>query len=234
MSSKIKVLIVDDDVLVRTCIRAHLNLAPEITVVGEAGQGDEALKLARETKPHVVLMDLMMPGISSIEVISRLIRIYSDLKVVVLTGMNNKVFPKRLLDIGVRGYLTKQSSADELIAAVLKVYNGARYITAVVAQDIAMDNINTADTSLFDELSKREFQIMMMIVNGYKVDYISDKLCLSPKTISSHRYAILTKLGVRNDVALTHLAINQGLIDVAPPEDIAGVDAPPPEETTDA
>ena len=213
----INVLIVDDHVLVRTCIKALLSQSTQVKVLGEAGTGEEALRLVRETKPHVILMDLMMPGLSSIEVISRLLRVYPDIKVVVLTSSNNTAFPSRLLELGVKGYLTKNSNGDELIEAVIKVHRGERYITPEVAQNIAISNIDPLSASHFHDLSNREFQIMMMIINGYKVDYISDKLCLSPKTISSHRYAILTKLNVKNDVELTHLAIKQGLIDVAAP-----------------
>lgn len=215
----INVLIVDDHVLVRTCIKAHLSQATDVRVVAEAGNGEEALKLVRETKPHIVLMDLMMPGISSVEVINRLVRIYPDIRVIVLTATNNSAFPKRLLDLGVRGYLTKQSTADELIEAVHKVYKGERYITPLVAQSLALSNIETETSTPLSTLSNREFQIMMMIVSGYKVDYISDKLCLSPKTISSHRYAIFGKLDVKNDVELTHLAIRQQLIDITAPQE---------------
>ena len=219
----INVLIVDDHVLVRTCIKAHLSQSKEICVIAEASSGEEALKLARETKPNIVLMDLMMPGISSIEVINRLVRIYPDMKVIVLTGSSSNAFSGRLLDLGVRGYLTKESTADELVDAIIRVYKGERYIIPAIAQNLAMSNIDPRSASIFKELSNREFQIMMMIVNGYKVDYISDKLCLSPKTISSHRYAIFTKLNIKNDVELTHLAVKYSLLDIAAPQTLANL-----------
>ena len=214
----INVLLVDDHVLVRTCIRKLLTHSTGIKVVGEAGNGEDALRQVRELKPQVIIMDIMMPGISSVEVINRLRRVYPEVKIIILTAVDNNAFPKRLLDLGVLGYLTKDSTADELIEAVKKVFKGERFITQRIAQGMAISNIDPDCASPFNELSNREFQIMMMIVNGYKVDYISDKLCLSPKTISSHRYAIFSKLQVKNDVELTHFAINQGLIDVSPPE----------------
>jgi len=215
----INVLLVDDHVLVRSGVKAMLSGISGIKVIGEAGNGEEALRLVRETKPNVVITDIMMPGLSSVEVINRLRRVYPEIRIIILTALDNNAFPKRLLDLGAMGYLTKDSTNEELIDAVRKVYRGERYITQKIAQGIAISNIDPKSASPFNELSNREFQIMMMIINGYKVDYISDKLCLSPKTISSHRYAIFSKLGVKNDVELTHMAIEHGILDVsAPPE----------------
>ncbi len=218
MSTMINVLLVDDHVLVRTCIKSLLAHVPGIRVIGEAGNGEEAMRLVREEKPSVIIMDIMMPGISSVEVINRLRRIYPEIKIVILTAVDNQAFPKRLLDLGASGYLTKDSTSDELIEAIKKVARGGRHITNRIAQGMAISKIDPDVASPFNQLSNREFQIMMMIINGYKVDYISDKLCLSPKTISSHRYAIFSKLDVKNDVELTHFAIKHGIIDISAPE----------------
>ena len=217
--NSIKIVIVDDLVLVRDCIRALVELASGIEVVGEADNGEDAIQVIRDTNPDQVILDIMMPGLSSIEVTNRIKRSFPKVKIIILTAVTNNAFPQRLLDIGAAGYLTKGTAWEELIQAIRTVQNSDEtYITPTIAQNLALKNIAPESSSSIDKLSDREFQIMMMIINGHKVEYIADKLCLSPKTINSHRYRIFAKLDVQNDVELTHFAIKQGIIEVSPPE----------------
>jgi two-component system, NarL family, invasion response regulator UvrY len=209
----INVLIVDDHDLVRTGIRKILSEVSGIKVVGEACTGEESVKLARQHNPHVVLMDVKMPGIGGFEATRKLLRMDPDLKVLVLTTVNNDLYPARLLQIGAAGYITKGSSMDEMVQAIRVVNSGQRYISPEIASQLAFRHVNDKEDSPFDTLSERELQVMLMITKGIKVQDIAEKLCLSPKTVNSYRYRIFEKLGVKNDVELTLLAIRYGLIE---------------------
>ncbi len=216
----IKVFLVDDHALVRNCIKAILARDKDVKVVGEAESGESALKGIKETQPDVVVLDILMPGLSCIDVARRLRRLYPRLKLVILTGTNSEVFPKRFIDIGALGYVTKESGIDEVVMAIKKAYQGQRHISAQVAQQLFLVHVEDSSASLFDKLSDRELEILMMIIHGHEVEYIADKLCLSSKTVNSHRYRIFKKLGVENDVELTHFAVKHGLIDVSAPDEI--------------
>lgn len=213
MPKLIKTLIVDDHDLVRTGIRRMLDDASGISVVGEARSGEEAVKNAREIRPDVVLMDVKMPGIGGLEATRKLMRMDPDVKVLVVTVCDDDIFPSRLLQAGAAGYLTKGASCDEMVQAIRAVYAGQRYISPSVAQQLAFKHLNDNDESPIDTLSERELQVMLMITKGLKPQEISDKLCLSPKTVNSYRYRLFEKLDVKNDVELTLLAIRHGLVD---------------------
>jgi two-component system, NarL family, invasion response regulator UvrY len=209
----INVLLVDDHDLVRTGIRNYLNEVPGIKVVGEARTGEEAVKIARNANPHVVLMDVKMPGIGGFEATRKLLRLNPDLKILVVTSCENDVYPARLLQIGAYGYMTKGSSMEEMLQAVRAVNIGQRYISPAIANTLALMQVSLRKDSPFDLLSERELQVMLMITKGSKVQDIADHLCLSPKTVNSYRYRIFEKLAVKNDVELTLLAMRYGLIE---------------------
>ncbi len=209
----INVLLVDDHDLVRVGIRRLLTDVSGIKVVGEAKSGEEALKLARELKPQVILMDVKMPGIGGLEATRKLLRSDPDVKVIAVTVYGEEPFPTRLLQAGAVGYITKGSSLDEMVQAIRNVHAGQKYLSPEVAQQLALRHLTDQDDSPFDSLSERELQVMIMITNGQKVQAISDKLCLSPKTVNSYRYRLFEKLGVNSDVELTHLAIRHGMLD---------------------
>ncbi|MBX9587205.1 MAG: UvrY/SirA/GacA family response regulator transcription factor [Gammaproteobacteria bacterium] len=209
----IRTLIVDDHNLVRHGIQSMLNGVEGIKVVGEALNGEDAVKLAREVRPDVVLMDLKMPGIGGLEATRKLLRIDPDIKVLVVTVCDDDIFPARLLQAGASGYLTKGAKKDELIQAIRAVHSGQRYISPAIAQQLAFKHLTDADDSPIESLSERELQVMLMIVNGLRPAEISEKLCLSPKTVNSYRYRLFDKLKVKNDVELTLLAIRHGLMD---------------------
>ena len=209
----ISVLIVDDHDLVRTGIRLMLENANGIKVVGEAKSGEEAVKMGREFKPHVVLMDVKMPGIGGFEATRKLIRLDPDLKVLVVSTCDNDVYPSRLLQVGASGYLTKGTSMDEMVKAIKAVHAGQRYISPEIANRLAFRHVSEEESSPFDTLSERELQVMIMITKGMKVQEIAERLHLSPKTVNSYRYRIFEKLQIKNDVELTLLAIRHGLIE---------------------
>ncbi len=209
----IKVLLVDDHQLVRAGIRRILDDAEDIEVCGEAGSGEEALKQVKQTRPEVVLMDVNMPGIGGLEATRKLLRLDESLKIIALTVHVDEPYPSRLLEAGALGYLTKGCDEQEILNAIRAVHVGQRYIGADIARQMALSGLSGKTKNPFDKLSQREIQVMMMITQGQKVQEISDILCLSPKTVSTYRYRLYEKLGVSNDVELTHLAIRHHMID---------------------
>jgi len=209
----IKVLLVDDHELVRTGIRRLLDDFEDIEVIAEADSGELAINLVREHRPKVVLMDVNMPGIGGLEATRKLIQIDPDIKVIVVTIHLDEPFPTRLLKAGASGYLTKGCAVREIVDAIRQVSNGKRFIGTDVAQQLAMTMLPGSDKSPFDALSQRELQVMLMVTQGQKIQEIADKLCLSPKTVSTYRYRLFEKLDVKSDVELTHLAMRHGMID---------------------
>jgi len=209
----IKVLLVDDHELVRTGIRRLLDDTSGIKVVGEAVSGEEAVLEARKLKPDVVLMDVNMPGIGGLEATRKLVQLDPSLKVIIVTIHTEEPFPTRLLEAGAAGYLTKDCGINEIVNAIRAVIEGERYIGAEIAQQMALTMMPGAANSPFQILSQREMQVMMMVTQGQNVQQISDKLCLSPKTISTYRHRLFEKLNVDNDVELTRLAIRHGILE---------------------
>lgn len=208
----IRVMLVDDHELVRLGIRRLLGDFDDIEVVVEAASGEDALSLVKEHKPNVVLMDVNMPGIGGVEATRKLLKVDPDLSVVAVTAHAEQPYPARLLEAGVKGYITKECDSDEIAKAIRTTAKGEFYFSALIAQEMAM-NFATEGKSPFDGLSQREWQIMTMISRGDKVQEIADSLCLSPKTVSTYRYRLMEKLKVNTDVELTHLAIRHGVID---------------------
>lgn len=208
----IRVLLVDDHRLFRLCLRRMLEGLKGLQVVGEAENGEGAVAAARELRPNVILMDLLMPGIGGLEAIRRIALMELDIRVIVLSACEGQPFPVQALRAGAVGYLTKGVSADELQSAVRRVFLGKRYLSADVAQDLAVSAFEERPAGPFDALSNREMQVMMMVVNCHKVADISSSLHLSPKTVNSYRYRIFEKLNVSSDVELALLAARYGML----------------------
>ncbi|KJS34082.1 MAG: chemotaxis protein CheY [Pseudomonas sp. BRH_c35] len=210
----IRVLVVDDHDLVRTGISRMLADISGLQVIGQADSGEDAIRKARELKPDVVLMDVKMPGIGGLEATRKLLRSYPDLKVIAVTICEEDPFPTRLLQAGAAGYLTKGAALEEMVQAIRMVFGGQRYISPQIAQQLALKSFQPQlSESPFDLLSEREIQIALMIANCQKVQSISDKLCLSPKTVSTYRYRIFEKLSITSDVELALLAVRHGMVD---------------------
>lgn len=211
-------MLVDDHELVRTALKHLLTEIKGLKIVAEASTGEDALKLAREKNPDIVLMDIKMPGIGGLEATRKLLRFNPDMKVVVLTSCENEPFPSRFLQAGAMGFITKAAGQDELLNAVRGVMAGQRYISPRIAQSLVLNQMSENQGAPFDLLSDRELQVMMMITKGGKVSEISEKLCLSTKTVNSYRYRIFDKLNINSDVELTHLALRHGMLDGIPEE----------------
>jgi len=209
----IRVLLVDDHKLMRTGIRLILEDTPDVRVVGEADSGETAIALSRELKPDVVLMDVSMPGIGGLEATRKLLAAESNVKVIVVSVHATEPFPMRLMEAGAQGYLTKDCAGGEIIKAIRQVDAGQRYITSVIAQQLALSAVEGTHGAPFKQLSQRETQVMLMITAGASPQIIADKLHLSPKTVSTYRARLFQKLGVTNAVELTRLALRYGIIE---------------------
>lgn len=208
----IRLLLVDDHKLFRVGLRKMLQDVKGMQIIGEADDGETAVRLAREERPNVVLMDLIMPGIGGLEAIRRIARMELDIRVVALSACDHAPFPVQALRAGAAGYLTKGAKAEELAVAIKRAFVGKRYLSNDVAQDLAVASFEEDGVAPFDQLSNREMQIMMMVVSCHRVNDISSSLHLSPKTVNSYRYRIFEKLNVKSDVELALLAVRHGML----------------------
>jgi two-component system invasion response regulator UvrY len=211
----IKVMVVDDHELVRSGISRMLADDSDIQVTGQACSGEDALNKVREDRPDVVLMDLRMPGIGGLEATRRILRIDDEIKVIAVTACADDPYPTRVMQAGASAYITKGADLREMIRAIRMAHSGQRYISPEIAQKMALRQLGDgeAEETPFEQLSERELQIALMIVDCHKVQDISDKLCLSPKTVNSYRYRIFEKLNISSDVELTLMAVRLGLLD---------------------
>lgn len=208
----ISLLLVDDHDLVRTGIRRILEDVPEFDVVGEVQNGEDAVKFCRNNTPDVVLMDMNMPGIGGLEATKQILRISEESRVIVLSVHSENPIPSKVMQMGAFGYLTKNAEPSEMINAIRKVASGQKYVAPEIAQQIAIGQISLSDANPFEQLSKRELEITMMLTKGAKVPDIATHLNISAKTVNTYRYRMFEKLHVTSDVELTHLALRHRLI----------------------
>lgn len=208
----VEVIVVDDHDLVRMGLVRLLSDVDGIRVVASGASGEEAVELAKKHDPDVMLMDVRMPGMDGIEATKKIQRFLPDIRIIAVTACVDDPFPSRLLQAGASGYLTKDASTDEMVQAIKTVMAGQKYLTPDIAQKLALQSFGGSGNP-FNDLSDREMQIAMMICSCKKVQEISDKLCLSPKTVNTYRYRVFEKLSVTSDVELTHVAIRHGLLE---------------------
>ncbi|WP_336368239.1 UvrY/SirA/GacA family response regulator transcription factor [Marinobacter sp. C2H3] len=214
----IRVLVVDDHELVRSGITRMLADNPDIDVIGQVASGEEAIEAVRKNPPDIVLMDIRMPGIGGLEATRRILRIDDAIRVIVVTACADDPYPTRVMQSGASAYITKGADIKEMVRAIRMAHSGQRYISPEIAQKMALkqisgDGAEDGELSKFERLSEREMQIAMMVVDCQKVQDISDKLCLSPKTVNSYRYRIFEKLEISSDVELALMAVRLGLLD---------------------
>ena len=210
----IKLLLVDDHDLVRTAIARTLSDSSDLNVVGEASSGEQAYNMVRELLPDVVLMDIRMPGIGGLEATRKIKQRFPEVKILALSACDEEPFPTRLLQAGASGYLTKGVCIEETIRAIRQVAAGHHYLSSGIVQQMALKTYDKKQPdNPFDQLSEREMQISLMIASGQKIQVISDLLCVSPKTVNTHRYRIFSKLNIENDVELALLAVRHNLVE---------------------
>lgn len=210
--SVINVMLVDDHAVVRMGFKMLLETDAEIKVVCEAESGEQAIQRYMEFKPHVVVMDITMPGIGGLEAIERILAKDSAAKILVLSAHEDSVHPKRVLNAGAMGYLTKRSAAEEMIKAIRVVASGKKYLEAGVAQQMAIQQL-TGDQNPVDVLSPREFEVFMALAKGKTTNEIAETLFLSPRTVGTHLYNIKQKLNANNSAEIALIAMRSGLLE---------------------
>lgn len=210
--SQINVMLVDDHAVVRMGFKMLLELDADIKVVVEAESGEQSIQRYMEFKPTVVVMDITMPGIGGLEAIERILAKDSSAKILVLSAHEDSVHPKRVLNAGAMGYLTKRSAAEEMIKAIRTVASGKKYLEASVAQQMAIQQLS-GDQNPVDVLSPREFEVFMALAKGKTTNEIAETLFLSPRTVGTHLYNIKQKLNANNSAEIALIAMRSGLID---------------------
>ena len=204
----IKVFLLDDHGLMRAGYRMILEPQADIEVVGEASSGEDALPMIRKLKPDVVLCDLHMPGVSGLDITERLVKGQSPSRVIIVSVQVDGPMPRRLLDAGAFGYVGKCCDAVELLKAIREVARGRRYLGADIAQTLALGE---RGGSPFDLLSRREMEISLLFCQGLRAEDIARKLSLSGKTVATHKYRLMDKLGIKDTVALARMAAQHGV-----------------------
>jgi two-component system invasion response regulator UvrY len=185
---------------------------PDIKVIAEAESGEQAIQRFVEYKPHVIVMDITMPGMGGLEAIERILAKDNSAKILVLSAHEDSVHPKRVLNAGAMGYLTKRSAAEELIKAIRFVATGKRYLEASVAQQMAIQQLS-GEQNPVDVLSPREFEVFMALAKGKTTNEIAETLFLSPRTVGTHLYNIKQKLNANNSAEIALIAMRSGLLD---------------------
>ncbi|MGB0722258.1 MAG: response regulator [Gammaproteobacteria bacterium] len=207
-------LLVDDHALFRAGLIRVLKDHGGFERIEEAGTGEQAMVALRDFSPDVVLMDLNMPGCGGMEATRRMLQTYPGLKIIVLSATTRQPYPARMLDVGALGYISKSSSPEELLDAITEVKQGRRHIGPDVAREMALGMVAGEGGGELERLSQREMQVLLLVAEGQGIRQISDKLCLSPKTVSTYRYRLYEKLDCCNDVELAHEAIRRGIVDI--------------------
>ncbi len=213
----IRIVLADDHAIVREGLKHILAGVPDFQVVGEAGDGHEALRLARELEFDLLVLDLSMPGRSGMELIKLVRGERPKVRILVLSMHQETQYAVRAIKSGASGYLTKESAPGELEQALRKIAAGGAYVTAEVAQQLALGAMPGTDAPPHDTLSTREFEVFQRLVAGDSVTVIAQQLHLSVKTVSTHKANLMHKLGISSPTDLVRYAIRHGLADVAEP-----------------
>jgi len=207
--NKISILIADDHKLIRETWSYILNSDPRFKVVASCGNGEDAIALAKEKHPGVILMDINMTPFSGIEATKQIRKLMPDSKIIGVTMHSQPVYAKKMLQIGARGYVTKNSSKEEMIKAILEVYQGNKYICEEIRNLISDQALEEKQDSInINALTEREMQIINLIKQGFSSREISKSLEISMKTVEVHRHNILKKLKLKNAASLVNFINN--------------------------
>ena len=215
MSNSVTVVIVDDHFVVREGIRALFETQPDITIVGEAASGEEAVRLCADYAPDVVLMDLLMPGLNGVEATRQIKQVSPRSQVIVLTSYHEDEHILPAIRAGALSYLLKEAGPDELLAAVQKAAWGETTIHSRVAAKMmrALQGAEAKEENPFDDLSKRELEVLRLIAEGLSNASIGEALFISEKTVKSHVGNILSKLHLADRTQAAVYAWRRGLVE---------------------
>jgi len=210
-----RILIVDDHALVRAGIRALAERIDGVEVVAEAGNGAEALRLIKELKPNIVLLDISMPKASGFEVLAQQAKEFPGVRVIVLTAHEAEAYAIRALREGAAGFLLKSAAAVELKEAIETVTRGQTYISPELSKKSLLEyGKGSSDRAKLDKLSPRQREILKLIADGVSTKEIAGHLSISAKTVESHRAQLMERLNIHDVAGLVRFAIKMGLVDV--------------------
>lgn len=211
-----RLVIVEDHAILRAGLIALLATRPEYEVVGEAGDGREAVRVTEKQQPDLVLLDLSMPRTNGLEALKELKRVSEQSRVLVLTAHKTEDYVFTALQAGADGYLLKDSTAEELFMAIKTVLNGERYLAPGITMTVVNGYLGAKEApafqSSYDDLTSREREILKLVGEGYKTREIAEYLCISPKTVEKHRANLMERLQLHGVSALTAYAIEKGLV----------------------
>lgn len=209
----IRVVIADDHTILREGLRQLLSSAQDISVSAEAANGHEVMDRVRSLDFDVLLLDMSMPGKSGIELIKQVKSEKPKLRVLVLSMHEEQQYAVRAIKAGASGYVTKDSAGTQLVSAIRKVAGGGAFITAEVAEQLALGAMPDAEGPPHTRLSDREYEVFQLLVAGVTVSDIAERLNLSSKTVSTHKARLMEKLGIDNQADLVRYAMRHGLSD---------------------
>lgn len=210
----VTLLLVDDHPLIRQGLRHLLEGEPEFKVIGEAGDGLEALILVERLRPNILVVDMMMPGLNGLEVLRQIKHISTDTRTIVLSMQSADAYVIEALKNGAAGYVLKETGPSELVNAVREVTRGNQYLSIKISERLQGSGRKIMDTpsDAYETLTTREREIFQMTAEGRTSQEIGDKLTISPRTVEVHRSNLMTKLGLRNQTDLIRFAIKRGII----------------------
>jgi len=211
----IQVILVDDHSIVRQGIRSIIAQDPDISVVGEASDGKEAVKLAREKSPDIVIMDITMPLLNGLEASHQILKQNKKIKILILSMHDNRAFIENALGFGVRGYILKDSATDEIIRAIREVQEGRYFLSSKISSFVVQDFVNKKKKKMrlrsISILTDREREILQLIAEGLNNKEVAQRLKLALKTVMVHRNNIMRKLEIHNQAQLIRFALKEGI-----------------------
>ncbi len=219
MPDRIKIVIIEDHALVREGIKSIVNKNREMKIIGEADNVQDGYDVINSEIPDLLLLDISLHGLSGLELAKKILKKIPELKIIIITMYSKLEYILQSLDIGVRGYILKETSSENLIDCINKVLNGEIYIDTHISNKVIKSLINKKDVqitdnkTLYGKLTLREQEILRLLVESVPVKQIAEDLFISAKTVENHKASIMIKLNCKNMVELVRYAINIGLID---------------------
>lgn len=213
--SATRVVLADDHHVVREGLRALLEAEPDITVVGEAADGLTTAHLVERLKPDVLVVDVMMPALNGLEVTRQVVRQSPDTRVIVLSMYSDESYVMEALKNGAAGYVLKSSTRSDLVQAIREVMAGQRYLSAPLsarAVEAYVERAKATQLGAYDTLTSREREVLQLAAEGHTSAEIASRLSISPRTVETHRAAVMRKLGLRTQADLIRYALRRGLI----------------------
>ena len=211
MPRKTRILLADDHAVVRQGFKLILNQEPDLEVIGETGNGSDAVRLANELRPDLIILDIAMPDVNGVETTRRILENCPDRRVLILSMHKDAVYVRETLRAGAKGYILKESIDQDLLRAVRAVAAGDGFLSPEISRTVLEDYQQIPDP--FDSLTARERQVMQMLAEGKVAKEIATELDVSVYTVDAHRGRIMKKLGLRSSTELVRFAMRKGLIE---------------------